>query len=143
MEKYYINEATLELSDGWKDRSVNSFVYSSSDEPELAIVISRIAIDQNEDLRRFVSSQIQILSSELDDIRILSVSDEVLDNIPSVRVKFDWVSDGRRLSQHQIYFFYNKIALVICITSRNSVDDYDLVTKSFLSSFNFRRSKYA
>jgi len=142
--EYHLQEGTLELADGFQDRTVNMFVIGTNIPAPLSITVSRDNLLPGESLSTYVDRQVKLITAKLRGYTVLGRREALLSSadrqLQGFQIDAHYLSDGRPLYQRQAAFeLVPGRALVFSTTSQSAFDKrQDQDWEALLTSFQPR-----
>jgi prepilin-type processing-associated H-X9-DG protein len=137
---YFINEGSIQLPDGFHDRSTNIFVQGEPGKSTLNFNIARDYVLPGEDLRHYVTRQIETMQTKLKAYRLKARYAAQLGTapvIPGEQIDATQRNNNQLFYQRQAAFlFADGHVLVFSATSISAPSDaFDALWRRWLGSF--------
>lgn len=140
MQKYKLNEGTLEMPDEWVDQTINVFPSSSSNPAEFSVVITRDNPLANESLKEYFDRQIKQLPTSLPGFKEIRRGELKLDGKDAVDIEYNWIGKGKKMHMRQVGTLHNKVILNITATAvAPHYPKYSAEFDKILNSFKFSK----
>lgn len=97
-----MNELTLDLPDGWQDKSVH-ILSSPGESPEVTLVVNRDQPNAGEDLEGYVTRQIKQMTTELPGFRLLGLEEATIGGQPATHARIAWRPKQGEMFQSQMF----------------------------------------
>jgi len=140
MRPYRLNEADLQIPDGWQDNTIHSFVLPGDGGGAASLVITRDMEAGDVDLSAYADQQLVRSAQQLPSYTLLSREQRAIANRPATQSDFTWLTpEGISVRQRQACLRLSGLVLVITLTGRNaSFADYEPVWGQVMDSIKLR-----
>lgn len=95
---YRINEGTIDLPQGWQDRTIN-VVSSSLTGPGATLTITRDDMPWGMGFGEYIDDQGKQAAQALKDFTVLGRRDLIVDKLPAIEIECRWVAAQGRVHQ--------------------------------------------
>jgi hypothetical protein len=117
MQKYQLNEGTLELPDMWVDQTMNIFPSSASTPADFSVVITRDNPFANESLEEYFERQIKQLPDALPGFKEIRRGKLKVDGKDAVDIEYQWIGQGKKMHIRQVGTIVNDAVMNITATA--------------------------
>jgi hypothetical protein len=117
MPVYYIDEASLELDRSFKDETIQMLTSTNERGERTGLVVVREVVAPGEALEGYVDRQLENIGKELNGYELLGRRAGVVDGVPSVEVRYRWLTAGELIFQQQAFVPHQSYVLTFTITS--------------------------
>jgi len=104
---YQLQEGSINLPEGFQDRTVNMFILGNSIPAPLNITVSRDNLLPGEDLKAYIERQVKLIAGQLRGYTVLGKTPAQLSSsqpLAGVQVDGYYLKDGRPIYQRQAAF---------------------------------------
>ena len=117
MQKYTLNEGTLELPDEWIDQTMNIFPSSSSTPADFSVVITRDVPFAGESLNDYFERQIKQLPDALPGFKEIRRGKLKVDGRDAVDIEYEWIGQGKKMHIRQVGTIFNGVVMNLTATA--------------------------
>lgn len=127
--RYEIQEASFDLGDALKDKTMNVFTLTDDGPSEYNLVITRAPLKAGETLTEFSNRMVDELRRALPKFQLRQQDAKTVDGEPAVELHYGWVNNGISMSQRQTTVFVSNpgdefpCALMIAGTCQDQFTD--------------------
>lgn len=149
MAEYLLQEATLELPDIFKDRTMNLFTLNDNGASEFTFVISRASAKSGEKLQAVAARLARELEVTVPDFRLLGTEMREIDGHPAVELYYQFTSDRVAIFQRQCVVLLDEQPAgkkIVCYvgTCQGEFNDYYLRQyRDIIASIKFHQQSEA
>jgi len=138
--RYRFHEGSIDLPEGFQDRSTHIFVPADPDAPPLNLNIARDTLLSGETLTAYVGRQLGLLQKNLSGYRLLSRHDVSLGSSEALigeQISATHKSSGRTVHQRQAAFTTSpgRVLIFSCSTARPLTGDDEAHWTQWLASY--------
>ncbi|MFK3798502.1 DcrB-related protein [Pseudomonas sp. NPDC088444] len=140
MMPYRIQEADLDIPQGWYDQTLNIFkLPAEGDAQEASFVISRDAIGTHGTFVDYVTNQLASAEQQLPGFKLLQSWDFELHGFPAALADYLWEREGHELMLRQVFVQHGKTVLVTSLTTTlNDLPHHETAWKKTMHSLTMR-----
>jgi len=144
MSVFFMNEGTLEVGDGWDDKSVTALTFpSGSKAPEASFTVTRdpLSPGASASVGDYVDEQLSRLARSCQQFDLIRREDATISERPAELVEFTWKTpDGAVVRQVQAVLILEGTALVLTGTAaKGRFADFSDVFQNMITSFRTRQ----
>lgn len=144
MPAYHIQEATFQLPEVLKDKTVNIFSLTQSGPSEFNIVISRDELKRGMTLSRYADSQVNEMKAKFPGFELILRRDTTVGKTPAFQLDYIWRSDKTVLFQRQYVLAVSPqgvsspYVLMVTATSQDTLGKWEQTFAEFMAGFDLR-----
>lgn len=140
MRTYRIDEASFNIPDEWKDKSVNVFSPTGELPGDFSFVITRGDLGGDQNLASYVEEQLEGLSNTLPEFRLIRKNETAVDNSHAFNTEFTWKAENKSMAQQQTYVMSERVVLVLTATTIEKFSqEHRRIIDNIISSFSISR----
>jgi hypothetical protein len=126
VKPYRLDDADIEVPDGWQDDTINAFSLEAHAGVSVAnFVITRDSRTETEDVQRYSDLQLVAAAKTLRGYTLLGRRVVEIDAQPAIEVDYRWITpDKVEVHQRQAYVKRGSTMLVLTLTARSGDVDH-------------------
>lgn len=120
MQPYQLNEATLQVPDGWRDTTINAFVLPAEAGSSASLVITRDPEAGDAEANAYADQQLVKSAQQLPAYKLVARAQCVIAGQAAVQSDFTWVTPDRvSVRQRQACLRAGSVMLVLTLSARD------------------------
>jgi hypothetical protein len=121
MKPYRLNEADIEVPEGWRDNTINAFSLEPRGGGSAAnFVVTRDAMTESADVQGYSDLQLVEAAKKLRGYKLLGRRAVAIDDQPAIEVDYSWVTPEKvEIHQRQAYVKRGELVLTFTLTTRS------------------------